>query len=76
MDTQEYSEQLKQAVNQGDVIINEENKTATVKTDWPDPNDTPDNLAGPLLAKKHRQLGLTVELEKLGYSVSWENRQS
>jgi hypothetical protein len=75
MNNEARSEELERAIKEGEVVLDESNKIAQLRTDWTEAQAraTPDNLSGPLLAKKRRQLGLTAELEKLGYTVEWEN---
>ena len=56
MNNEDHSEELQSAIKEGEVALDEHNKTAKLRTDWTEAQAraTPDNPAGPLLAKKKR----------------------
>jgi hypothetical protein len=66
----EFPDYVKEAIENGEVIIDDEMKVARVlgNIDY-DPNGDPDKQAGPMLSKLRRLLGIKQRLEYLGYKV-------
>lgn len=71
MDDEQFPDYLRQAIADGEVTIDEEAKTARIHIDvgTPDAGANAENIAGPILAKLKKKLGLKARLEYLGYTV-------
>jgi hypothetical protein len=71
MSDDEFPDYLRKAIEDGEVLLDEEAKTARINIDEDsyDPGDSAERAAGQILVKRHRKLGLKARLEYLGYTV-------
>lgn len=71
MSDDEFPDYLRKAIEDGEVILDEESKTAQLNIDVDafEAGASSENTAGEILVKMHRKLGLKARLEYLGYTV-------
>lgn len=71
MSNEEFPDYLRKAVEEREVILNEEAKTARINIDVNEfeRGAGPEKAAGEILVKMHRKQGLKARLEYLGYTV-------
>lgn len=71
MSDDEFPDYLRKAIEEGEVILDEEAKTARININEGsyDAGAGPERAAGEILVKMHRKQGLKARLEYLGYTV-------
>ena len=71
MSDDEFPDYLRKAIEDCEVILNEESKTARINIDVDafEAGASPERAAGEILVKMHRKQGLKARLEYLGYTV-------
>lgn len=71
MSDDEFPDYLRKAIEDGEVILDEEAKTARINIDVNefDRDGGTEKAAGQILVKMHRKEGLKARLEYLGYTV-------
>jgi len=71
MNNDEFPDYLRRAIEDGEVSLDEESKTARIHIDVGayDPTGGSEKAAGQILVNLHRKKGLQARLEYLGYTV-------
>jgi hypothetical protein len=71
MSNDEFPDYLRKAIEDGEVVLDEQAKTARINIDVNefDRDGGPEKAAGQILVKMHRKEGLKARLEYLGYTV-------
>jgi hypothetical protein len=71
MSDEEFPDYLRKAIEDGEVVLDEQAKTARINIDVSEFDRVagPEKAAGQILVKIHRKEGLKARLEYLGYTV-------
>lgn len=71
MNNDEFPDYLRKAIEDGEVTLDEQAKTARINIDVDefDRDGGPERAAGQIIGKMYRKQGLRARLEYLGYTV-------